>query len=319
RTIRDVNIFNNFVKNKDEREYVDKKVIETDHLEFYKIVYVDPPLRTTTRHKKKRSRHGETCSNEYLKQLYDLYETSIDTIYPEHVKFDNKIVLCKNCIDFKLCQKKCDHSLVINTMQKSLLFYKIYCNIHISILPNEEFNETKRNFLVSLINNTVNTLIQNQEVSREIVHFNLNSIEEIRTKIKTSSYKELLIFLDSHSIENLITNVLIPKLQLLESKFLLKYSYETFLSLHDLNMTRLRKKELNEWLNQTETKEEEQYFKINFLHTFNYLDRDVEQIYDSIDKTFGHNFITINDQSDFSLKNNHDSPALVINEFVWKK
>ncbi|CAG8822716.1 15812_t:CDS:1, partial [Cetraspora pellucida] len=52
-TIRDVNIFNNFVKNEDEREYVDKKVIKTDHLEFYKIVYVDPPLRTTTRHKKK--------------------------------------------------------------------------------------------------------------------------------------------------------------------------------------------------------------------------------------------------------------------------
>ncbi|CAG8780021.1 2764_t:CDS:2, partial [Cetraspora pellucida] len=107
-TIRDVNIFNNFVKNEDEREYVNKKVIETDHLEFYKIVYVDPPLRITTRRKKKRGRLGETCSNEYLKQIYTLYETSIDTIYPEHIKFDNKIVLCKDCIDFKPCQKKCD-------------------------------------------------------------------------------------------------------------------------------------------------------------------------------------------------------------------
>ncbi|CAG8726265.1 7921_t:CDS:2, partial [Cetraspora pellucida] len=107
-TIRDVNIFNNFVKNKDEQEYVNKKVIETDHLEFYKVVYVDPPLRTTTRHKKKRGRHGKTCSNEYLKQLYTLYETSIDTIYPEHIKFNNKIVLYNDGIDFKPCQKKCN-------------------------------------------------------------------------------------------------------------------------------------------------------------------------------------------------------------------
>ncbi|CAG8820948.1 9886_t:CDS:1, partial [Cetraspora pellucida] len=46
---------------------------------------------------------------------------------------------------------------------------------------------------------------------------------------------------------------------------------------------------------------------------------DIEQIYDLIDKTFGHNFITINDQSDFNLKNNHDSYTLVIKEFVQKK
>ncbi|CAG8820369.1 7850_t:CDS:1, partial [Cetraspora pellucida] len=46
---------------------------------------------------------------------------------------------------------------------------------------------------------------------------------------------------------------------------------------------------------------------------------DVEQIYDSINKTFGYNFIMINDQLDFSLKNNHDSHTLVIKEFVQKK
>ncbi|CAG8687530.1 9513_t:CDS:2, partial [Cetraspora pellucida] len=108
-TIRDMNIFNNFVNNKDEREYVNKKVIETDHFEFYKVVYIDLPLRTTTRCKKKQGRYGKICLNKYLKQLYTLYETSIDTIYLEHIKFNNKIVLYKGCINFKLCQKKCDH------------------------------------------------------------------------------------------------------------------------------------------------------------------------------------------------------------------
>ncbi|CAG8678422.1 21840_t:CDS:2, partial [Cetraspora pellucida] len=46
-TIRDVKIFNNFVNREEEREYVDRKVIKTDQLEFYKVVYVQSSFKTT--------------------------------------------------------------------------------------------------------------------------------------------------------------------------------------------------------------------------------------------------------------------------------
>ena len=62
------------------------------------------------------------------------------------------------------------------------------------------------------------------------------------------------------------------KLQLVKKKFCLQYSYETYLALHGLNMTRLRKTELHEWLNRTETIETEQYFKTIFLEIFKYND-----------------------------------------------
>ena len=62
------------------------------------------------------------------------------------------------------------------------------------------------------------------------------------------------------------------KLKLVKKKFCVKYSYETYLALHSLNMTRLRKTELHEWLNRIETIETEKYFKTIFLEIFKYKD-----------------------------------------------
>jgi len=110
RTIKDVNIFNKFIENDKARNYVNKKVSEVEYIDPYKVVYVKPSVKTTIKRRKQRNRSGEKCNIEYLRQLYSEYENDINIIYPEHIVFENEVVLCKNCLDFLQCKnkKKCD-------------------------------------------------------------------------------------------------------------------------------------------------------------------------------------------------------------------
>ena len=108
RTIKDVNIFNKFIKNDKARNYVNKKVSEVEYIDPYKVVYIKPSVKTAIKRKKQRNRSDEKCNVEYLKQLYLEYENDINIIYPEHIVFENEGVLCKNCLNFLQCKKKCD-------------------------------------------------------------------------------------------------------------------------------------------------------------------------------------------------------------------
>ncbi|CAG8713231.1 19406_t:CDS:1 [Dentiscutata erythropus] len=130
------------------------------------------------------------------------------------------------------------------------------------------------------------------------------------------------------------------KQHLLDLKFCQKYSFEILLSLEGSTAIRLRKKELIEWLKKENINEYEEYFRINFLHIFNlemylklyknnftlkketwqivfFLIGDIENIFDSICRVFGNNFITIISEADYRKQfNNEKSPAFVVKEFV---
>ncbi|CAG8815489.1 17909_t:CDS:2, partial [Dentiscutata erythropus] len=106
------------------------------------------------------------------------------------------------------------------------------------------------------------------------------------------------------------------KQNLLDLKFCQKYLYEILPSLEGSTAIRLRKKELVEWLKKENMNEYEKYFRINFLHIFN-LETDIENIFDSICRVFGNNFITLISEADYRKQfNNEKSPAFVVKEFV---
>src|SRR6185295_18502902 len=112
RNHKDVKVFNKFLKDDLEREYVNRKVDEIETAEPYKVVFVNPSVDITIKRKKKRNRKGENAEVQYLRKLYNHYQEEINTIYPIHVVFENNITLCKHCIkyDSLKCKKNCDIS-----------------------------------------------------------------------------------------------------------------------------------------------------------------------------------------------------------------
>ena len=113
RTHKDVKVFNKFLEDDLEREYVNRKVDEIETAEPYKVVFVNPSVDITIKRKKKRNRKGENAEVQYLRKLYNHYQEEINTIYPTHVVFENNITLCKHCIKYDSLKykKNCDISL----------------------------------------------------------------------------------------------------------------------------------------------------------------------------------------------------------------
>ncbi|CAG8609558.1 10779_t:CDS:2 [Cetraspora pellucida] len=106
----DVKIFNKFLVDKYEKDYIDRKVNEIESLTPYKVIFVNPSLETTIDHKKRQNRKSKKCLIQYLRDLYDFYQTGIDVIYNEYIMFKNENVLCKDCLKFSQCKKNCDFS-----------------------------------------------------------------------------------------------------------------------------------------------------------------------------------------------------------------
>ena len=73
RTHRDVRVFNKFIEDDLERDYVNRKIDEIKTAEFHKVVYVNPTVDITIKRKKKRNRPGEKAEVQYLRQLYTYY------------------------------------------------------------------------------------------------------------------------------------------------------------------------------------------------------------------------------------------------------
>ncbi|CAG8437558.1 14382_t:CDS:10 [Dentiscutata heterogama] len=59
-----------------------------DH-DFDHVIYVRCEEKLMIERQKKRNREGEKCSEEYLRDVYRAYETSIFHMYPGHVLFDS--------------------------------------------------------------------------------------------------------------------------------------------------------------------------------------------------------------------------------------
>jgi deoxyadenosine/deoxycytidine kinase len=57
--------------------------------DVYKVIHLKPSVENMIKRQRERNRDGEMCTEEYLKDLYNLYENMIFQIYPDHVTYEN--------------------------------------------------------------------------------------------------------------------------------------------------------------------------------------------------------------------------------------
>src|SRR5271170_2758912 len=69
---------------KDKREEINFNLEDV-----YKVIYLKPSFENMIKRQRKRNHDNETCTEEYLKDLYNLYENMIFQIYPNHVTYEN--------------------------------------------------------------------------------------------------------------------------------------------------------------------------------------------------------------------------------------
>ncbi|CAG8828280.1 31521_t:CDS:2, partial [Racocetra persica] len=89
RTQKDMKIFNKFLQDPVEKEYIDRKIDSIELLDFYKVVYVTAPIEMSIERQQTRARFGELVDREYLETINNYYLEDIDLVYPENLKFEN--------------------------------------------------------------------------------------------------------------------------------------------------------------------------------------------------------------------------------------